>query len=338
VKEPDVPSIPISSSLVPEDPAEAALHWSVRRKIVWRIVPLLACANCLASLERANLGIAGLSMNTSLGLTEATFGLAAGLFFIGYFVFEGPSNMALARFGARTWLARIAVTWGLVATATALVQNAESLYVTRILLGIAEAGLFPGVVFFFTPWLPPRDRAQMLAWFAVGAALSGILGPPLSGAILTLWPQDLFGLEGWRALFVIEGVPSIIVGVLIWILLVDNPDRARWLSPAEKAWLALQLKKPSGTSAHRNPLHALLDPRILVLSIAYFAKNCGLYVLVFFMPQIIKTLTTQNGSQLSTMSISLLSAVPAVFGTIAAILWPLTPIGVRNGGGIPHSR
>lgn len=306
----------------PRDPADPdeVMRRSVRRKIAWRVVPLLAFAYFLASLERANLGIAALSMNESLGLTAATYGLAAGLFFVGYFVFEVPSNIALARFGARRWLARIALTWGVVATLTAAVQGETSLYVMRILLGIAEAGLFPGVVFYFTLWFPARDRAKMLSLFVLGAAVSGILGPPLSGLILELWPHGLFGLEDWRALFVLEGLPSIVVGLLILKILVDRPDQATWLTDGEKSWLAGQVEAP-GRGHGGSVLRTLGDPKVLLLSLTYFAKNCGGYVLIFFMPQIIKTLTAQNGSAYSTLTIALLTAIPSVFAAGAAIAW-----------------
>lgn len=300
--------------------ADEDMRKTVRRKIAWRLIPLLALAYFLASLERANLGIASLSMNESLGLTSATFGLAAGMFFIGYFLFEVPSNLAMARFGARKWLARIAVTWGVAATLTAAVQGETSLYVMRILLGIAEAGLFPGVVFYFMLWFPARDRAKMLSLFVLGATLANMVGPPLSGAILELWPSGLLGLEDWRALFIIEGLPSIIVGLLIYTVLVDTPDKATWLTPREKAWLASEVDDPSA-GTHGNALRTLADVRVLLLSATYFAKNCGGYVLVFFMPMIIKKLTEQNGAEYSTLTISLLTAVPSVFAVVAAILW-----------------
>lgn len=303
------------------EPADEEMRKAIRRKIAWRVVPLLALAYFMANLERTNLGIAALSMNESLGLTAATYGLAAGLYFVGYFVFEVPSNLAMVRFGARKWLARIAVSWGIVATATALVQGPFSLYVMRILLGIAEAGLFPGVILYFTLWFAPRDRAKMLALFVVGASVSGVLGPPMSGAILDLWPDGLLGMSDWRALFVIEGLPSIVVGILIWVVLVDSPDKARWLSGAEKKWLAGQLAAPPDLSERHNPLRCLLDPKVLLLSAAYFAKNCGGYVLVFFMPQILRTLTERNGAEYSTLTISLLSAIPAAVTVVAAVLW-----------------
>lgn len=310
-----------SGKAVAEDPYDEMMRRTVRRKVAWRTIPLLALAYFMANLERTNLGVAALGMNESLGLTSATYGLAAGLYFIGYFVFEIPSNMAMARFGARRWLARIAVSWGVVATATAAVQGPGSLYAMRILLGIAEAGLFPGVVLYFTLWFPPRDRAKMLALFTTGSALSGVLGPPLSGSILALWPHGLFGVEDWRILFIIEGFPSIVVGLLMWKMLVDSPDQATWLSAAEKAWLGRQLAAPPDPAQRHNPLRTLLDVRVLLLSLAYFAKNCGGYVLVFFMPLIIKELTTSNGADYSTLTISLLSAIPASVALVVAIAW-----------------
>ncbi|MEV6899661.1 MFS transporter [Amycolatopsis sp. NPDC051372] len=294
------------------------MHRTVTRKIAWRIVPLLGIAYFMANLERANLGIASLSMNESLGLTAATYGLAAGLYFVGYFVFEVPSNMALTRFGARKWLARIAITWGLVATATCFVQGPVSLNLMRILLGIAEAGLFPGVVFYFTLWFLPRDRAKMLAFFVIGSSLSGMIGPPVSGAIMSAWPHALFGLEDWRALFIAEGLPSIVVGLVIWKVLVDRPDKARWLSAEQKTWLTTELARHEAPSRHGNPLRCLANPKVLILSFSYFAKNCGGYVLVFFMPQIIKSI---NGDHLSTLAVSLLSAIPAAVTLVVSLLW-----------------
>jgi MFS family permease len=285
------------------------------------VVPLLAFAYFMASLERANLGIAALSMNKALGLTQAAFGLAAGLYFIGYFFFEVPSNLALSRWGARKWLGRIALTWGVVATLTALVQGPTSLYVMRILLGIAEAGLFPGVAFYFTLWFPARERGKMLALFVVGGALSGIVGPLLSGAILEWLPNGILGLEDWRALFVIEGLPSIIVGILIWRFLVDRPEKARWLTADEKTWLTKEIDADAAPHVKGNPLRSLLNPKILLLSFSYFCKNCSGYVLIFFMPLILKQLSAGNGSQYSTWTIAMLTALPAVVTLFAAVAW-----------------
>ena len=310
-----------SSPTTAASPPDEEMRKTVLRKIAWRVIPLLAFAYFMASVERTNLGVAALSMNESLGLTTATFGFAAGLFFIGYFVFEVPSNVALARFGARRWLARIALSWGIVATATAAVQGPASLYIMRILLGIAEAGLFPGVIFYFTLWFPARDRAKMLALFTLGGTASGMFGPPLAGAILSLWPDGLLGLENWRALFVIEGLPSLLVGLLIWRFLVDRPDKATWLSAQEKAWLAGQLD--AAPDRRHSPLRALMDVRVLLLSVVYFAKNCGGYALVFFTPQILRTISAAGGAEYSTFTVSLLSAIPATAGLFAGILWAI---------------
>jgi ACS family tartrate transporter-like MFS transporter len=303
------------------EPADDHIRKTVRRKVAWRVIPVLALAYLMANLERTNLGVASLSMNASLGLTTATYGLAAGLYFVGYFVFEVPSNLAMARYGARKWLARIAITWGLVAAATAAVQGPASLYAMRILLGVAEAGLFPGVVFYFTLWFVPRDRAKMIALFGIGSTVSGLAGPPLAGAILSLWPHGMLGMEDWRALFVIEGVPSIVVGLLIWKVLVDSPDQARWLTGIEKAWLAKHIGSSAESAASRNPLRVLADLRVLLLSLSYFTKNAGGYVLIFFMPQIIQSFTVERGAHYSTLTISLLSAVPAVFAAGTAVAW-----------------
>jgi MFS family permease len=232
-----------------------------------------------------------------------------------------PSNLALSRWGARKWLGRIAFTWGAVATLTALVQGEASLYVMRILLGIAEAGLFPGVAFYFTLWFPARERGKMLALFVVGGALSGIVGPLLSGAILQWWPDGVFGLEDWRALFIIEGLPSIIVGILIWRFLVDRPDKARWLTDDEKTWLTNELDAEAAPHAKGNPLRSLLNPKVLLLSFAYFTKNCSGYVLIFFIPLILKEFSASNGNQYSTFTIAVLTALPAVIAIFTAVAW-----------------
>lgn len=311
-----------TSAVVEESAEDAAYRKRVTRKIAWRVVPLLAFAYFMASLERANLGIAALSMNKALGLTQAAFGLAAGLFFVGYFFFEVPSNWALSKYGARKWLGRIALTWGIIATLTAVVQGPASLYIMRILLGIAEAGLFPGVAFFFTLWFPARERAKMLSLFVAGGLLSGIFGPILSSAILQWLPNGILGLEDWRALFIIEGLPSILVGVLIWLFLVDRPEKAQWLSDDEKTWLTNELAAEAvPQKKHINPFRSLVNPKILLLSFVYFTKNCSGYVLVFFMPIIIKQLGSDNGGSFSPLTIGALTALPAAVSIFTAIAW-----------------
>src|SRR3954452_4719084 len=211
------------------------------RRVRLRLVPFLALLYFVAYLDRVNVGFAALQMNAALGLSSTDYGRGAGIFFLGYFLFEVPSNLALARIGARVWIARIAIVWGLVSIAAMFAAGPRSFAALRFLLGAAEAGFFPGIVFYFTYWFPARERARAVAQFSMASMAAGIVGAPLSGALLSL--RGVGGLDGWQWLFLIEGLPAIVLGLIALAYLDDGPAAARWLPDDEKAWLLAALKQ-----------------------------------------------------------------------------------------------
>jgi len=303
-----------------------ATQRQVIRKIGLRILPLLMLAYFINSLDKTNISLAALDMNKALGLTDAAFGLASGLFFVGYFFFEVPSNIALTKVGPRKWIARIMVSWGIVAAATAFANGAASLYALRILLGVAEAGFYPGVMLYLTVWVPVRYRARYFAYFVIGGSLASVFGSPLSGAIIS-HGQALIGLAGWRAMFVLEGVPAVLVGLVVLAVIKDKPADAKWLSPAEKSWLTTELEREKRDVADRHrgsgSYRMLLDPRVALLSFAYFCKCFGQYALAFFLPQMIAAFETANHQTYSIMMVSLLTAIPNAAGIVVSIPWAM---------------
>src|SRR5688572_2363947 len=206
-----------------EDRAASAI-----RKASRRLIPFLVLCYAVNFLDRVNVGFAALSMNDDLGFTPSIFGIGAGIFFVGYILFEIPSNLALQRFGARIWIARIMISWGLISTAMALVSGETSFYVMRFLLGVAEAGFFPGIILYLTYWFPARERARIIALFMAAVPLATMVGGPISGALIEM--HGLFGLKGWQWLFVVEGVPAVVLGAIALRVLDDKPEGARWLS------------------------------------------------------------------------------------------------------------
>ena len=223
-----------------------SIEQSVTRKFIWRIVPFLTVCYVFAILDRNNVGLAALQMNQDLGLSRSTFGWGSSLFFIAYFLFEIPSNLLLQKFGARIWLARIMISWGLTATAMALVKGPVSYGIARFVLGATEAGFFPGVLLYLTFWLPAAYRARVIALFMVAIPLSGFFGSQVSGWLLSL--DGLQGLRGWHWLFVAEGLPVFVFGIVCLFLLTDRPEHASWLTSAEKAWLASRLQAERDTA------------------------------------------------------------------------------------------
>src|SRR5690606_11373559 len=229
-------------------------------------------------LDRVNVGFAALTMNADLGLSAAAYGLGAGLFFIGYFFFEVPSNVILHKVGARLWIARIMVTWGIIASATAFVQGEISFYVVRFLLGVAEAGFFPGIILYLTYWFPRRERAKVVAWFMVAIPISTVLGAPLSTTIMQAG-HGLFGLAGWRVMFLLEGIPAVLLAFVTWFYLTDRPQDAKWLRDDERAWLAAEMAAEAETTGRRFhfPLRrALTNGRVIALALVYFGIVYGL--------------------------------------------------------------
>lgn len=206
-----------------------------------RLIPFMFLLYIVAYLDRINIGFAALQMNRDLGFSGAVYGLGAGIFFIGYVIFEVPSNLILHRVGARVWIARIMVTWGLVSSAMMFVQSVAVFYLLRFLLGVAEAGFFPGMLFYLTHWFPARERARAVALFMTATAVAGLIGGPISGALLQM--QGVAGLAGWQWLFLLEGLPAVVLGAVVWFYLTERPEDAGWLPAAERAWLIARLRR-----------------------------------------------------------------------------------------------
>ncbi|WP_407726381.1 MFS transporter [Rhodococcoides fascians] len=295
----------------------------VVKKVARRIIPFLGVAYFVNYLDRTNIGLAKLTMSDELGLTETMFGLASGLFFIGYLLFEVPSNLALHKFGARRWIARIMVSWGIVAAAMAFVPTAGWLYGLRIVLGIAEAGFFPGVLLYMTMWFPRAHRVRLMGLFMLALPVSSALGAPLSSAIIQYW-DGLFGLSGWRVMFLFEGLPAIVLGVITWFYLTDRPSQATWLDDDEKNWLTAELESEgSSKSAHvtGSVKRALTDVRVWMLGLVYFGITYGLYSLSFFLPSIVAGFKKTFDTDFSLVTTGLIVAVPFAVGALAMVLW-----------------
>ncbi len=227
------------STAAPSTRAASELAGPTIAKVSRRLVPFLILCYFIAYVDRTNVGIAKLTMTTDLGISEAAYGFGAGVFFLGYFLFEVPSNVLLERFGARRWIARIMITWGILSAGMALVWNDTSFYVVRFLLGIAEAGFFPGIILYLTYWYPAEHRARIVGAFMVAIPVSSFIGAPISGWLLGL--NGLYGLTGWQWLFIIEGVPAVLLAFVVWGYLTDKPKDAAWLEPAERSWLTDRL-------------------------------------------------------------------------------------------------
>ena len=304
-------------------PQEIAVDRRVVRKAARRLLPLLVLLYLVNYLDRVNVGFAALRMNADLGLSSAAYGLGAGLFFIGYFFFEVPSNVVLHKVGARLWIARIMITWGLVASATAFVQGEVSFYVVRVLLGIAEAGFFPGVLLYLTYWFPRAERARIVALTFLAVPLASVIGSPLS-TVLIQHGDGLLGFDaGWRFMFFVEGLPALALGVAVLFLLPSRPSSARWLTGSEatalEEHLAAEDAREVGSEVPTR--RALTDPRVLALSVVYFGIVFGLYVLAFFLPQVIAGFQEQFGTTFSLLQVGLVTAVPYAFAAVAMVLW-----------------
>ena len=295
---------------------KSELETSTIRTISWRLIPFLVLAYFFSYLDRVNLGFAALTMNAELKFSPTIFAWGAGIFFIGYFIFEVPSNLALEKFGASRWIARIMVTWGIISALMSLVSGEWSFYILRFLLGVAEAGFFPGIILYLTYWYPAEYRARFLAAFAIAVPVSTVIGAPVSGLLLGL--DGAMGFKGWQWLFIIEGVPSILLGVVTWFYLTDRPEHASWLSAEQKAWLAARLDAEIAAkqaAKHLTLSEALSSPKVIMLSLVYFGFVGALYGMQFWLPQIVKAFGLTNAQT------GFVTAIPYVFGTIAMILW-----------------
>jgi ACS family tartrate transporter-like MFS transporter len=292
------------------------LETRVLRKVTLRIVPFIMLLYFVAFIDRVNIGFAALTMNKDIGLSPSVFGFGAGIFFWGYFLFEVPSNLALDKFGARLWIARVMISWGIVSSAMAFVQGPISFYSLRFLLGVAEAGFFPGIILYLSYWFPARQRAAVTALFMAAAPLSTVLGSPVSGALLEM--DGLLGFKGWQWLFLLEAAPAVLLGFVVLGYMTDRPEQARWLADDERNWLVRTMNaenaSKAATSSH-SIWRGLADLRVLALSLVYFGTSAGLYTLGVWAPQIIK----QFG--LSSLEVGFLNAVPPTVAIIAMILW-----------------
>ncbi|HYF89532.1 MFS transporter [Azospirillum sp.] len=290
----------------------------VVRKVTWRIVPFTFLLYVISYLDRANIGYAALQMNHELALGAEAFGFASGIFFIGYFLFEVPSNVMLARYGARVWIARILISWGIVSVLTAFVQTAEQLYVLRFLLGVAEAGFFPGIIVYLTHWFRTKEQATTIALFTAAIPVSYLMGAPLS-----TWMMDninWLGLSGWRWMIILEGSPAILGGIATFLFLVDRPEQAKWLDTREKAWLVQELdadRKARANVRHLSTLRTMLNPKVLFLSLIYFVYQTGSLGIGYWMPQIIKGFS----GTLSNTEVGLIAMVPYALATVGMIVW-----------------
>ncbi len=291
------------------DPA----HIRACKKAALRLVPLLALAYFFNYLDRTNVGFASLTMNEDLGLTASQFGFAAGIFYVGYCLFEVPSNLALYRFGARRWLARIMITWGLFAAATSLAQGPTSYAVIRLLAGIAEAGFFPGVIFFLSLWFPAHYRTKVMAWFLFAIPLSSVLGGPLSAAMLQM--DGIWGFAGWQWLLVLQGLPACLLGLLCLRMLADRPADAGWLTPEEKVALQTVLDAEQASKSAHSFRQSLTDPRVWLLAAILFSYIIGILGIGVWLPQILKS------HHLTTTQIGWISAAPYVIASGAMLVW-----------------
>jgi len=292
------------------------------RKISARLGAFVGVMFFVNFLDRVSISFAGPSgMNHDLGLTAAQFGFAAGVFFIGYILLEIPSNLALHRFGARLWLARIMVTWGIVTILFTWVQNVTQLYWLRFFLGVTEAGFFPGAILFLSLWVPQRFRSGVLASFYVAQPLTIVIGAPLAALLMQF--HGAIGLAGWRTMYLGVGLLAVIVGIVTWAWLPDRPAQAKWLTQAERDWLMAELAKEAenGPPRHASPLQALANGRVWLLAIVYFGLIYGLYALAFFLPTIISGFQTTAGTHFNVMQKGLIMAIPYLPAAIVLFLW-----------------
>jgi ACS family tartrate transporter-like MFS transporter len=293
--------------------AAASLEHRAFMKAAWRLVPFVTIGYLLNYMDRNNVGFAALTMNRATGLSATQFGFGAGVLFFGYSFFEVPSNIALYRFGARRWIARIMITWGIVSAATAFVRGPQSWYTLRLLLGVAEAGFFPGITFYLATWFPAEYRARMLAWFLVAIPASTVIGGPISGLVLQM--DGVGGLAGWQWLFIIEGLPAALLGIAALRVLPDRPEDASFLTPEERRLVRARIEGEKRERETRHLLVALKDPRVLILTVAQFGFTAGSYGVGIWLPQIMKD------ARLSTLTIGFVTGACYVVASVAMIVW-----------------
>jgi MFS family permease len=288
--------------------------------VALRCVPVLAIGYIISYIDRVNIGFAAITASKDLGMSPSVFGFGAGLFFLAYLIFETPSNYLMEKIGARIWLARIMVCCGLVAGAMFFVNSVTSFYIVRFVLGAVEAGLFPGVMLYLTYWFPRSYRARYISMFAIGIPLASVIGAPISGLLLGL--NGVLGFRGWQWLYILEAVPALLVGGIIWFYLTDTPAEAKWLKPEERDWIQRTLERERAEHPEKAPkmnllqsLRLLADPRVIVLALVFFGTGVPSYGLALWLPQIVKSFGLSN------VQTGLVSALPPLCGAIAMILW-----------------
>jgi len=286
-------------------------------RVTWRLLPFLLLLYIISWLDRVNVGFAKLQLNADLGFSETIYGIGAGIFFVGYGLCEVPSNLLLVRFGARVWIARIMVTWGIISCAMMFVQGTTSFYVLRFLLGVAEAGFLPGIIYYLSQWFPGRHRARAVSWFMIGIPLSLVFGGPLSGWLM----QDLdeyLGLHGWQWMFLMEGIPAVVLGFVVLGFLTEKPADATWLAAEQREWLAgrIAIEHHEAHARHGFGLRAALThPTVWLLAVIMFCCQTGSYGLTFWVPSIVKGLTGY-----SEFAVGMFTAIPYIAAAAAMIL------------------
>ncbi|WP_206958155.1 MFS transporter [Trinickia acidisoli] len=302
------------AAVQPQD--DVALETGVVRKISRRITPFIIALYFMSFLNRVNVGFAGLTMNHDLELTKAMFGIGAGIFFIGYIAAGMPSNLVLQRVGARRWIALLMIAWGLLSAANAFVIGPYSFYALRFTLGLAEAGFFPGVILYLSYWFPARHRAFVTAMFMAAAPLSNMIGSPISGALMNL--NGVAHLHGWQWLFLVEGAPTVLLGIVSFFYLTDRPEDAHWLAPAERQWLSEEMQRERTAKMAQSKSSvwgAVKDPRVLLLAIVYAGTSTGLYAIGIWAPMII------HHFGFSYFQLGLVNAIPNLFAVVTMVLW-----------------
>jgi ACS family tartrate transporter-like MFS transporter len=294
-----------------------AIEKSAMRKIYWRLLPFAVLTYFLAYIDRINVSFAALTMRGDLKISATEYGFALGTFYWGYFIFEVPSNIVLEKVGARLWIARIMITWGILAGVTATVVGPTSFGVVRFFLGVAEAGFFPGIILYFTYWFPSYHHARICSGFLVGLPIAVALGAPISTALLSL--NGLFGLSGWQIMYIAEGIPTILIGIVTLLVLTDKPAQAKFLTDEEKAWLTAKLAaERTAKEAVRKFSFAegLYNPKVLLLSLNYFGIVVASLGILFFVPQMIKSIGVTDN-----MTVGWLTMIPYAFGALGLVTW-----------------
>ena len=301
----------MNTALQPSTPFEEATYL----KVTWRLIPLLLLCYIVAYLDRVNVGFAKLQMAGELGVSDAVYGLGAGMFFIGYFFFEVPSNIILHRVGARVWIARIMVTWGIVSGGMMFIQTETQFYVMRFLLGLAEAGFFPGIILYLTYWYPSHRRARIVSMFMTGIPLAGVIGGPLSGWIMKSWDQ-VNGLHGWQWMFLLEAIPSVLIGVVVYFYLDDRITSAKWLKDEERDLLQKRIEEEESDKEHVPMMQVFKSGRMWTMSAIYFTMAMSLYGVSFWLPTIIKGMGVTDNFE-----IGMLSSLPWIASVFSMLLF-----------------